>query len=241
MAVPRQNTDRLSNQVYRLDIKFGLFTCKTGHMLRLLRLLVVFFTRLFRSRRDLLLENLALRQQLGVLKQKHPPPRFATCASPKFHPTEKLNRSPDVLTVKSWLPPHSCKLKSDENTGGRNFGEGQVQVQSLNLRSRQAYDGGKIHHSHQIWPARAGGKEVSKLQGKEPRRTGITLLDGLLIPASGRIDVRKNRVITKKATRNSKRRAVAKLFEQGLCATLFSDALMHSSEPADHRRIPEIG
>ena len=124
-------------------------------MLRLLRLLVVFFTRLFRSRRDLLLENLALRQQLGVLKQKHPPPRFATCASPKFHPTEKLNRSPDVLTVKSWLPPHSCKLKSDENTGGRNFGEGQVQVQSLNLRSRQAYDGGKIHHSHQIWPARA--------------------------------------------------------------------------------------
>ena len=47
-------------------------------MLRLLRLLVVFITRLFRSRRDLLLENLALRQQLGVLKQKNPPPRFAT-------------------------------------------------------------------------------------------------------------------------------------------------------------------
>jgi transposase InsO family protein len=47
-------------------------------MLRLLRLLVDLFTRLFRSRRDLLLENLALRQQLGVFKQKHPPPRFAT-------------------------------------------------------------------------------------------------------------------------------------------------------------------
>ena len=47
-------------------------------MLRSLRLLVVLFARLFRSRRDLLLENLALRQQLGVLKQKHPPPRFAT-------------------------------------------------------------------------------------------------------------------------------------------------------------------
>ena len=46
-------------------------------MLRSLRLLVVLFTRLFRSRRDLLLENLALRQQLGVFRQKHPPPQFA--------------------------------------------------------------------------------------------------------------------------------------------------------------------
>ena len=46
-------------------------------MLRLLRLLIVVFTRFFRSRRDLLLENLALRQQLDVLKQKHPQPRFS--------------------------------------------------------------------------------------------------------------------------------------------------------------------
>ncbi len=47
-------------------------------MLRPLRLLVVLFTRFFRSRRDLLLENLALRQQLGVLKHRYPQPRFAT-------------------------------------------------------------------------------------------------------------------------------------------------------------------
>src|SRR5664279_4530150 len=105
-------------------------------------------------------------------------------------------------------------------------------------RSRQARSDGEIHPSHQTWPARARGKEVAKLHGKEPRRTGITLLDGLLIPASGRIDIRKNRVITKKATRSSKRRAFAELFEQGLRAALFSDALMHSGEPADHRRIP---
>ena len=45
-------------------------------MLRLLRLLAPLFTRLFRSRRDLLLENLALRQQLTVFKQKQPKPRF---------------------------------------------------------------------------------------------------------------------------------------------------------------------
>ena len=32
--------------------------------------------RLFRSRRDILLENLALRQQLAVLKRKHPRPRL---------------------------------------------------------------------------------------------------------------------------------------------------------------------
>jgi len=46
-------------------------------MLCLLRLLFVLATQLFRSRRDLLLENLALRQQLAVLKQRHPQPRFA--------------------------------------------------------------------------------------------------------------------------------------------------------------------
>jgi hypothetical protein len=47
-------------------------------MLRHLRLLAVLSTQLFRSRRDLILENLALRQQLGVLKRRRPKLRFAT-------------------------------------------------------------------------------------------------------------------------------------------------------------------
>jgi len=46
-------------------------------MLCLPTLLIEFFTRCFRSRCNLLLENLALRQQLSVLKEKHPQPRFA--------------------------------------------------------------------------------------------------------------------------------------------------------------------
>jgi hypothetical protein len=46
-------------------------------MVRLLRLLSIVPTRFFSSRGDLLLENLALRQQLGVFKRKHPGPRFA--------------------------------------------------------------------------------------------------------------------------------------------------------------------
>jgi putative transposase len=46
-------------------------------MLRLLRLLSIVIIQLFHSRRDLLLENLALRQQLAVLKRRHPQPRFA--------------------------------------------------------------------------------------------------------------------------------------------------------------------
>jgi transposase InsO family protein len=46
-------------------------------MVRLLRLLPFLFARIFRSRRDLLLENLALRQQLGVLRQKYPRPHLA--------------------------------------------------------------------------------------------------------------------------------------------------------------------
>jgi putative transposase len=52
------------------------FQCQTGSMLCLLRLLFVLFVRSFCSRRDLLLENLSLRQQLAVLKRRHPPPRF---------------------------------------------------------------------------------------------------------------------------------------------------------------------
>lgn len=40
------------------------------------------FTRLFRSRRQLLLESLALRQRLSVFKQKHPQPRLALSDKP---------------------------------------------------------------------------------------------------------------------------------------------------------------
>ena len=46
-------------------------------MPRSLRLLFVLLVRSIRSRRDLLLENLALRQQLAILRQRHPQPRFA--------------------------------------------------------------------------------------------------------------------------------------------------------------------
>jgi putative transposase len=46
-------------------------------MLRLMKLLAIMAIQIFRSRRDLLLENLALRQQLAVLRQRHPQPRFA--------------------------------------------------------------------------------------------------------------------------------------------------------------------
>ncbi len=46
-------------------------------MLRLSSLLPAFSLRFFRSRRDLLLENLALRQQLAVLTRLHPHPRLA--------------------------------------------------------------------------------------------------------------------------------------------------------------------
>ena len=56
----------------------GLSQYDTDSMLYLLRPLVVFFTRIYSSRRDLLLENLALRQQLVVLKQRYPRPQVST-------------------------------------------------------------------------------------------------------------------------------------------------------------------
>lgn len=46
-------------------------------MPRMLRLLFVALIRSVRSRRRLLLENLALRQQLAILAQRHPQPRFS--------------------------------------------------------------------------------------------------------------------------------------------------------------------
>jgi hypothetical protein len=46
-------------------------------MLRLLKLIFGVFVRSFRARRDLLLENLALRQQLAVLARRRPQPRFS--------------------------------------------------------------------------------------------------------------------------------------------------------------------
>jgi hypothetical protein len=46
-------------------------------MLRLLTLLFPLFIRCFHSRGDLLLENLVLRQQLAVFKEKHPLPKLA--------------------------------------------------------------------------------------------------------------------------------------------------------------------
>src|SRR5215469_4855319 len=45
-------------------------------MFRLLGLLVGLFRRCFDSRRDLMLENSVLRQQLAVLKQRNPRPRL---------------------------------------------------------------------------------------------------------------------------------------------------------------------
>jgi hypothetical protein len=55
---------------------------KIGLMLRLLRLLSILAPQFFRSRSNLLPKNIALRQQLAVLKQGHRQPRFG--ASDRF-------------------------------------------------------------------------------------------------------------------------------------------------------------
>src|ERR1035441_4178935 len=48
-------------------------------MFRIIWFLVTTVFRCFHARRTLLLENLVLRQQLAVLKQRHPRPRLRTC------------------------------------------------------------------------------------------------------------------------------------------------------------------
>src|ERR1035438_3958887 len=63
-------------------------------MIRLLDLLLHLFSRILRSRCDLLLENLALRQQVGVLRRNCPRPRLT--GPDKFF-WVVLRRSPDVI------------------------------------------------------------------------------------------------------------------------------------------------
>jgi hypothetical protein len=58
--------------------RLGRSPYDTEVMLCLPRLIVGFFVRFFRFRRDLLLENLVLRQQLAVLMQRYPRPRLST-------------------------------------------------------------------------------------------------------------------------------------------------------------------
>src|ERR1700682_2876786 len=53
-------------------------------MIDAIGLLVGVFLGLFRTRRSLLLENLALRQQLAAFKRRHPRPRLATLAKLGF-------------------------------------------------------------------------------------------------------------------------------------------------------------
>ena len=64
-------------QTDRLCPSIAQIRRKTGLMLRPLRLLSTLPAHFFCSRSDLLLENLAFRQQLAVLRQRRPQPRFA--------------------------------------------------------------------------------------------------------------------------------------------------------------------
>jgi putative transposase len=59
-----------------MDAQFGLSPCRSDFMHHPLRLLVALFAGCSCSRRDLVLENLALRQPLTVFKQKNSQPRF---------------------------------------------------------------------------------------------------------------------------------------------------------------------
>ena len=73
--MPRHNSVRLSYQ--RLGAPAGIGDCYNFiTMCELLRLLLLLLLAALRTRRSLMLENLALRQQLAVFKRKHPRTRI---------------------------------------------------------------------------------------------------------------------------------------------------------------------
>src|SRR6202049_5328994 len=73
--VPRQKLARLCNQALTSGCLRAAACYSTG-MLQILRLVLGTITRLFSTRRSLVLENLALRQQLVVFKRRHCKPRL---------------------------------------------------------------------------------------------------------------------------------------------------------------------
>jgi hypothetical protein len=70
IPVPRQNFDLLHNQTDGGVSGFAGSSVSNLLMLRPLRLLLILAIRSVRSRRDLLLENLALRQQLAAVNPR---------------------------------------------------------------------------------------------------------------------------------------------------------------------------
>jgi hypothetical protein len=125
-AVPRQNSDLLSNQADEFIIRLGQSGRKTGRMIRLRKLLAAQAAQFPQSRRDQLLENLAPRQQLAVLKRPHPPPRFAPltdCSGPccgSFDRTENGHRS----------SPDERPLPSDIGQGSSCVGPGSRGIEA---------------------------------------------------------------------------------------------------------------
>src|SRR6516165_102658 len=76
-------------------------------MLRLLHLIFEVFACSFCARRDLLLENLALRQQLAVLARRSPQPRFSNGASPRPYRWRRVVKRDSARRcpgLRGWLP-----------------------------------------------------------------------------------------------------------------------------------------
>jgi len=76
--VPRHNSELPLTQAVEAPRLSGGTRCKNGAMPRLLTLLVTLAVGLVRSRRDLLFENLALRQQLAAATQRYSRPRLTS-------------------------------------------------------------------------------------------------------------------------------------------------------------------
>jgi hypothetical protein len=94
-------------------------------MARLLGLLSLIASQLFRSRRDLFLENLALRQQLAVLKQQHPRPGLSLVCDVIGTALVRI-RDPKIPFSQPRISPKAAtKFKNQPRfTHGLSFGEG---------------------------------------------------------------------------------------------------------------------
>src|SRR5215831_10021525 len=122
-------------------------------MFRFLGLCFTTLVRLFCSRQNLLLENLALRQQLVVLKRRHPRPRL------------------DLLDRLFWLLVRRCWSGWKTSTPGRHArNRGAMAPRRIPLVLEGDFEGQKAHRKNTNIEGSSGSNLANG--GREPQLGG---------------------------------------------------------------------
>jgi hypothetical protein len=137
-----------------------MFPWNTALVLCLVKLWPVPVIVCFRSRRDLLLENFALRQQLAVLKRRDPRPRMAVS-----------DRLFWVLLRRFWSPWKQAQISRSTGNGGAMAPRGLQSLLDLALAASNSLRQEVRQRSTPQTPLPPGGRESNLGLAADPWRT----------------------------------------------------------------------